>query len=114
MAEKRPQRYIIPVECTQPVAKPYPWEDTWESINNFSPERELGVKEPEHTQPRRRHQRSSQTRHKKIVDENKPPPSRQSYCTTYNISDLHGNKLKVSYNYFFSDLYLRKTLACPV
>ncbi len=102
MANKKPHRYIVPVECTQHVAEPHPLEDTWERINNFSPERTLGIKgkQPKLTQPRRRHQPSSQTSHREIVDENIPPPSTQPYCTTYDVSALYGNKLKVSYIYF--------------
>ena len=112
MTDKKPHRYIVPVECTQPIAKPYPWE----SINTFSPEREFGVKTPEPKQPRRRHQPSSRTSHKRVNEENIPPPgpSTQSYCTTYNMSTLYRNRLKVSFDYFCSNLYWWKTLACPV
>ncbi len=115
MADKKPQRYIVPVECTQPIAKPNPWEDTWESINNFSPERTLGVKEQKPTLAPRRHQSSSQTSPEMVVDEDGPPPSTESHCTTYDMSALYGDKSKVSSDYFCSIPYLRKTLApCPV
>ncbi len=102
MTDKKSHRYIVPVECTQPIAKPY----TWENIDTFSPEREFGItgtKTPEPTQPRRRHQPSSHTSHKRVNDENEenmPPPRTESYCTTYDIAALHTNRHKVSFDYF--------------
>lgn len=85
MADKKPTRKIVPVFCDRPPPKLEPWEDTWKSINDFSPIRENKSPEPAPLHSRPLHSRPTHrasvlgTRNNRRTDkdENIPPPSTQ-------------------------------------
>lgn len=105
MAGKKHHRNIIPLLPTQPLPKLHPWEDTWGSLQNFSPEREHPSTELAIPRSRYRQQASPRTSHRMINDENIPPPSTQPRrsgasplfdATVPNVMPTqHSSKLKV-------------------
>lgn len=102
MADKKPRRNVVPLECTQSPAKPDPLQETWSSLLNFSPERE------------HRHQPPSRTSRRAIDDENVPPPGTQprrsglspvfkASMRSSMVSTQGSKKLKVSRDCFRND-----------
>ncbi len=108
MADKKPHRKIVPVYCDQPPPELEPWEDTWATMNNFSPER-LGDPFPlpnyiASTNPSDRRQQSAHASQKVDRNEIIPSPKKGRYnsgpSSLFNAAvpnaTLTKHKLKVS------------------
>ncbi len=117
MADKKPHRKIVPVYCDQPPPNLEPWEDTWATLNNFSPER-LGDPFPlpnrtASTKPCDCHQPSAHASQKVARNEIIPSPKKGRYnsgpSTSFNAAvpnaTLTKHKLKVGCLQFCSAPY---------